>query len=80
MEWWWYSLPLSKIRQLRPADCVMAGPLVLACAARLPGCLAAVCVAGVGPYGVEGLDFLAGQGEDSTFPSTLCATFCTSHD
>ena len=47
----------------------MTGPLVLACAARLPGCLAALCVAAVGPCGVEGLDFLAGQGQDSKCPS-----------
>lgn len=42
-----------------------AGPHVLACAARLEGCIAALCVAGVAPYEAEGLDFLAGQGEDS---------------
>lgn len=47
------------------------GPHALACAARLPGCIAALSVAGVGPYNAEGLDFLAGQGEDSKsrFPS-----------
>jgi pimeloyl-ACP methyl ester carboxylesterase len=37
----------------------------LACAARLPGCIAALCVSGVAPYDGEGLDFLAGQGDDS---------------
>ncbi|RFU33256.1 hypothetical protein B7463_g3041, partial [Scytalidium lignicola] len=41
------------------------GPHALACAARLPGCVAALSVAGVGPYNVEGLDFLKGQGEDN---------------
>lgn len=41
------------------------GPHVLACAARLSGCVAALCVAGVGPYDADDLDFLAGQGEDS---------------
>lgn len=44
---------------------VDVGPHALACAARLPGCIAVLCVAGVGPYNAEGLDFLAGQGEDS---------------
>lgn len=43
----------------------MIGPHALACAARLPGCVATVCVAGVAPYDGEGLDFLAGQGQDS---------------
>lgn len=42
------------------------GPHSLACAALLPGrCLAAASVAGVGPYGVEGLDFLAGMGAEN---------------
>ncbi|KAJ7211766.1 Alpha/Beta hydrolase protein [Mycena pura] len=41
------------------------GPLSLACAARLPGCVAALCVAGVAPYNAEGLDWLEGQGQDN---------------
>jgi pimeloyl-ACP methyl ester carboxylesterase len=42
------------------------GPHSIACAALLPGrCLAAASVAGVGPYGVEGLDFLAGMGPEN---------------
>ena len=42
------------------------GPHSLACAALLPGrCLAAASVAGVAPYGVEGLDFLAGMGPEN---------------
>jgi len=42
------------------------GPHSLACAALLPGrCLAAASVAGVGPYDVEGLDFLAGMGPEN---------------
>src|ERR1700722_11098785 len=42
------------------------GPHSLACTALLPGrCLAAASVAGVGPYGVEGLDFLAGMGPEN---------------
>ncbi|KAG8163632.1 hypothetical protein KVR01_006929 [Diaporthe batatas] len=39
------------------------GPHSLACAARLPGCVASLVVAGVGPYNADGLDFLAGQGQ-----------------
>ncbi len=40
------------------------GPHALACAALLAGrCVAAATVAGVGPYDVEGLDWLAGMGE-----------------
>lgn len=43
----------------------MIGPHALACAARLSGCRAALSVAGVAPYDAEGLDYLAGQGQDS---------------
>lgn len=41
------------------------GPHSLACAARLPGCVASLVVAGVGPFKADGLDFLAGQGQGS---------------
>nr|WP_284290360.1 alpha/beta fold hydrolase [Angustibacter aerolatus] len=42
------------------------GPHALACAALLPGrCLAAASVAGVAPYRAEGLDWLAGMGQDN---------------
>ena len=42
------------------------GPHVLATAALLPDrCAAALCLAGVAPYGVDGVDFLAGMGEDN---------------
>ena len=42
------------------------GPHSLACAALLPRrCLAAASVAGVGPYGAEDLDFLAGMGPEN---------------
>jgi pimeloyl-ACP methyl ester carboxylesterase len=42
------------------------GPHSIACAALLPGrCLAAASVAGVGPYGVDGLDFLTGMGPEN---------------
>ena len=48
------------------------GPHSLACAALLPGrCLAAASVACVGPYGVEGLDFLAGMGPENVEEFTL---------
>ncbi|RDW59169.1 hypothetical protein BP5796_12093 [Coleophoma crateriformis] len=45
--------------------CLVGGPHSLVSAARLRGCVAALCVAGVAPYDAEGLDFLAGQGEDN---------------
>ncbi|MDE2566012.1 MAG: alpha/beta hydrolase, partial [Burkholderiales bacterium] len=42
------------------------GPHALACAALLPGrCAAAATLAGVGPWGVDGLDFLAGMGPEN---------------
>ena len=42
------------------------GPHVLATAALLPErCAAALCLAGVAPYDAEGLDYLAGMGEDN---------------
>jgi pimeloyl-ACP methyl ester carboxylesterase len=42
------------------------GPHVLACAARLPERVtAAACLAGVAPSDAEGLDFMAGMGEDN---------------
>jgi pimeloyl-ACP methyl ester carboxylesterase len=42
------------------------GPHALACGARLPARVAGVLsIAGVGPYGAAGLDFLAGMGEQN---------------
>jgi pimeloyl-ACP methyl ester carboxylesterase len=42
------------------------GPHALAAAALLPGRVAAAtAVAGIGPYGADGLDFLAGMGQDN---------------
>jgi pimeloyl-ACP methyl ester carboxylesterase len=42
------------------------GPHALACAALLPGrCAGAATVAGVAPYGAEGLDWTAGMGEEN---------------
>jgi pimeloyl-ACP methyl ester carboxylesterase len=42
------------------------GPHALACAALLPGrCLAAASMAGVAPYHAEGLDWLAGMGQEN---------------
>jgi pimeloyl-ACP methyl ester carboxylesterase len=42
------------------------GPHALACAALLGDrCAAAVTIAGVAPYGADGLDWLAGMGEDN---------------
>jgi len=43
------------------------GPPALACAALLPDrCVAAATLASVGPYGADGLDWLAGMGEANT--------------
>ena len=41
------------------------GPHALACAARLPGTVATLVIAGVAPYGADGIDFMAGMGEDN---------------
>lgn len=42
------------------------GPHALACSALLPGrCLAAASIAGVAPYGAEGLDWMAGMGPEN---------------
>lgn len=41
------------------------GPHALACAARLPGARATLVIAGVAPFGAEGLDWYAGMGEDN---------------
>jgi pimeloyl-ACP methyl ester carboxylesterase len=41
------------------------GPHSLACAARLPAAAAALVVAGVAPYEADGLDWMAGMGEDN---------------
>jgi pimeloyl-ACP methyl ester carboxylesterase len=48
------------------------GPHTLACAALLPHrCLATASVAGVAPYGVDGLDFLAGMGPENVTEFSL---------
>jgi pimeloyl-ACP methyl ester carboxylesterase len=41
------------------------GPRALACAALLPGCLAAASGAGAAPIDADGLDFLAGMGPEN---------------
>jgi pimeloyl-ACP methyl ester carboxylesterase len=50
--------------------CVVAGwsgggPHALACAARLEAVAAVLVIAGVAPYGAEGLDWMSGMGEDN---------------
>jgi pimeloyl-ACP methyl ester carboxylesterase len=50
--------------------CVVAGwsgggPHALACAARLDQAVSALIIAGVAPYDAEGLDWLAGMGEEN---------------
>ncbi len=50
------------------------GPHALACVALLPRrCRAAVSLAGVAPYGAEGLDWLAGMGEENVEEFSLAA-------
>ena len=50
------------------------GPHSLACAALLPDrCLAAASVAGVAPYDADGLDFLAGMGQENVEEFSLAA-------
>ncbi|KUI59776.1 Proline iminopeptidase [Cytospora mali] len=56
------------LEHLRVEKCVVGGwsgggPHSLACAARLPGCIASLVIAGQAPYGADGLDFHAGQGK-----------------
>jgi len=51
-------------------ECLVAGasgggPHTLACAARLPGVRAALSIAAAAPFTAEGLDFLAGMGQDN---------------
>lgn len=60
----------SVLEALGADRCIIAGmsgggPHALACAARLPGVVATVVLAGVAPYGASGLDWLAGMGEDN---------------
>jgi pimeloyl-ACP methyl ester carboxylesterase len=51
------------------------GPHALACAALLPDrCDGAAVIAGVAPYGAEGLDFLAGMGPENVEEFGLAAT------
>jgi pimeloyl-ACP methyl ester carboxylesterase len=53
------------------------GPHTLACAALLPERVSAtLCIAGVAPYDAEGLDFLAGMGEENVteFGAALAGT------
>lgn len=45
------------------------GAHALACAARLDACIGAVSLAGCAPYDAKGLDWLAGQGQDSKSPA-----------
>jgi pimeloyl-ACP methyl ester carboxylesterase len=50
------------------------GPHALACAALLPDrCRAAATLAGVAPYDAEGLDFLAGMGEENVQEFSVAA-------
>jgi len=58
------------LSELRADRCLVAGwsgggPHALACAARLPQTAGVLVIAGVAPYGVAGLDWLAGMGEEN---------------
>lgn len=58
------------LEALDAEECLIAGwsgggPHALACAARLPGVRAALVIAGVAPFEAQGLDFLAGMGQDN---------------
>lgn len=64
LERWWYVNCLLTSRPFYRAECP-PGPHALACAARLPVCKAALCVAAVAPYDAAGLDWLEGQGQDN---------------
>lgn len=57
--------PFMSIRAMVMANIHDTGPTSLACAAKLSGYVATLCVAGVAPYDAEGLDWMSGQGEDS---------------
>jgi len=58
------------LAELGADRCVVAGwsgggPHALACGARLPAAAAVLVIAGIAPYDAEGLDWLAGMGEDN---------------
>jgi pimeloyl-ACP methyl ester carboxylesterase len=58
------------LRRLDAQNCLVAGwsgggPHALACAARLESVAGALVIAGVAPYLAEGLDWLAGMGEEN---------------
>lgn len=43
----------------------VAGPHALACAARLPGCVAVLTGASLAPWNAPGLEFLSNAGKES---------------
>lgn len=60
----------SVLGEIGASECFVAGhsgggPHALACGAGLEGVRATLVIAGVGPAGADGLDFLAGMGEDN---------------
>jgi pimeloyl-ACP methyl ester carboxylesterase len=60
----------SVLESIGATECVVAGwsgggPHALACAARLEGVRAALVIAGVAPYDADGLDFMAGMGDEN---------------
>jgi pimeloyl-ACP methyl ester carboxylesterase len=58
------------LKEIGASRCLVAGwsgggPHALACGARLPATAAVLVIAGVAPYGADGLDWMAGMGEDN---------------
>lgn len=56
--------------EIGASQCLVAGwsgggPHALACGARLPAAVGVLVIAGVAPYGAEGLDWMGGMGEDN---------------
>jgi pimeloyl-ACP methyl ester carboxylesterase len=61
---------MAVLQAIGARRCVVAGwsgggPHALACAARLPSVGAVLVIAGVAPYGADGLDWTAGMGDDN---------------
>ncbi len=61
---------VSLLEAIGADRCIVAGwsgggPHALACAARLPAAVAVLVIAGVAPYDADGLDWMAGMGEEN---------------
>ena len=61
---------MAVLQEIGASRCLVAGwsgggPHALACAARLPNAVGALVIAGVAPYGADGLDWTVGMGDDN---------------